>query len=89
MSCDSFLATHLGEVITILKKPHRTPNEMNLLKYLLRIVDDLREYTKKLDESQGVSLCRAMKYCEGKANDILFKKGDVSDKFYVIIFGEV
>ena len=49
----------------------------------------MRVYTENFKEPQKIQLCRAMKYKECKAEEVLFNKGDPSDKFYVIIFGEV
>jgi CRP-like cAMP-binding protein len=89
MNAKNFLATKLERVVRVLNKTVLSTDDRVLLKYLLNTLVDLAEYTQNLNEGQKDKLITSMHYQKLQAEQILFHKGDPSDKFFVVLSGEV
>ena len=56
---------------------------------MVKELDDLRNYTKNLSESKLDQLWKALRYEKYSAEQIVFTKGDLPHKFYIILEGYV
>ena len=83
------LTNDLENIIELLYRKTRSPDELEYLISYLMFLADFRKYASNTTKSSRKKLSKAL-YVEHYLKDqIIFRKGDSSDKFYIIIFGAV
>lgn len=87
-STDNYHANH-EEVITIQKKKHKTEDELHILDERFKNVKFFADHKKKIESESYLKLLKYLSYEKVNAHQILFRQGDLGDKFYVILKGNV
>jgi hypothetical protein len=78
------------EVVRILKKRHKkTAGDLDLIDEKFDSVKFFQEYKQKLDTENFQKLLKQLEYEKVSKNQILFRKGQRGDKFYIILTGSV
>ena len=76
-------------IINILKKPHnqRTPEDLDEFVPKMREVQFFQE--REIKDQDFLEIVSALKYETFKRKQVIFHFGDLGDKFYILIQGEV
>ena len=86
---DKPIPNDLEVVVEILSRGYRNAEELEHLASYLMIFADYRKYVSNIPRTEKMNLAKVM-YVEFFPTDsFIFHKGDVSDKFYIVIFGAV
>ena len=76
-------------VTDILKKNNRTNDELKILDEQFSKIKFFSDNKKKMDQESYYKLLRYLSYEKISSNQIVFRQGDMGDKFYVILKGNV
>lgn len=86
---DKAIPNDLEAVVEILSRRYRNSEELEHLTSYLMILSDYRKYVSNITRTAKLNLAKVL-YVEFFSQDsLIFHKGDVSDKFYIVLFGAV
>mmetsp|Transcript_7357 Transcript_7357/g.13631 ORF Transcript_7357/g.13631 Transcript_7357/m.13631 type:complete len:430 (+) Transcript_7357:290-1579(+) len=79
----------LNRALSILRSEDRAPSEIEFLANFIMEYKELAVYLERMSISAINQVMRACNLEEYEPGDHIFYKGDLSDKFYLILFGNV
>jgi CRP-like cAMP-binding protein len=85
----SFNSVSLKTVISILLKHERTSDEVIYLLGYLHSLPDLCKYLTSIPRDKLLQMCAEITAQQFTAREVIFNKGEVSDRFFLIVKGRV
>lgn len=79
----------LQQIVSVLKKPDRTSDDLELIREYVRGLEDFNNYIQRLSKSVVKQLLRSISVEEYPKNHIIFNKGDPSDRLFIVCSGSL
>lgn len=77
------------EILPVIQNPIKTTHDINLILHFLKSLDDFKLFAAKLPVAALHALATEFELEEYRPGQILFRKGDDSNKLYIILKGTI
>lgn len=78
-----------SDVVHILKKKNKSPKDIEVLDKRFEKIKFFAEFRSKIEPESFQKLLKSLSYEKVSMNQLVFRKGETGDKFYIILKGSI